>query len=128
MQEVTTETPEARKRHLSDADRVQEWLSEFEDALRAGDRAELEALFVEDSHWRDLLAFTWNVTPSDTRGVIVATLLREQARVQARGFRIAEGHSAPRRVKRTGTEVIEAIFQFKTATGRCLGVLRLPAS
>ena len=66
MQAVTTETPEARNRHLSDADRVQEWLSEFEDALRAGDRAELEALFVEDSHWRDLLAFTWNVTPSNT--------------------------------------------------------------
>jgi putative flavoprotein involved in K+ transport len=127
MQEATTEGRGGRVRTMTDAEHVQEWLSEFEDALRAGDHADLDALFVEDSHWRDLFAFTWNLTPSNTRDVIVSTLLREQPRVQARGFRIAEGHTAPRRVKRTGMELIEAIFQFKTATGRCLGVLRLPA-
>jgi putative flavoprotein involved in K+ transport len=128
MLQTTTENRAQRAREISDAERVQEWLSEFEDALRASDRADLEALFVEDSHWRDLLAFTWNVTPTNTREEIVSTLLREQPRVQARSFRIAEGHTPPRRVKRTGVEVIEAIIQFKTATGRCLGVLRLPAA
>jgi putative flavoprotein involved in K+ transport len=107
---------------------VEQWLSEFEEALRDGDRAALEQLFVEDAHWRDLFAVTWNLTPSDGREAIVATLLREQPRVQARGFRIAEGRTPPRRVKRTGVEVIEAIYQFETACGRCLGVLRLSAA
>jgi len=125
MQEATVESHQVR---VSDADRVQHWLSAFEDALRAGDRTELEALFVAESHWRDLLAFTWNVTPTNMREAIVSRLLREQPNVQARTFRVAEGHIAPRRAKRTGVEVIEAIFQFQTAVGRCLGVLRLPAA
>ena len=129
MREITTESLElVRARDMNDADRVQHWLLKFEDALCAGDHTNLLALFVEESHWRDLLAFTWNVTPSNTCGAIVSTLLREQPRVQARGFKIAEGHAAPRRVKRAGTEVIEAIFEFKTASGRSLGVLRLPAT
>jgi hypothetical protein len=128
MQDATGETSQVRARVMSEAERVQDWLSEFEDALRAGDRADLEALFVEQSHWRDLFAITWNLTPLNTREVIVSRLLSDQPRAQARGFRIAEGHSPPRRVKRTGMEVIEAIFEFKTGTGRCLGVLRLPAS
>ena len=126
MLQAIAESREGRARGTSDAECVQAWLSEFEDALRAGDRVGLEALFVEDSHWRDLLAFTWNVTPSNGCGAIVATLLREQGRVQARNFAIAEGLTPPRRVKRTGVEVIEAIFRFETTTGRCLGVLRLP--
>jgi putative flavoprotein involved in K+ transport len=128
MQETTTETQGVRAREMSEAERVEVWLSEFEDALRAGDRADLEALFVEESHWRDLFAFTWNVTPSNTRDVVVSRLLREQPKIQARSFRIAQGHMPPRRVKRTGIDVIEAIFQFKTATSRGLGVLRLPTA
>ncbi|NDZ18777.1 monooxygenase [Variovorax sp. WS11] len=113
---------------LNEADHVDQWLCDFEEALRAGDRSKLEQLFIDDAHWRDLIAFTWNVTPSDSRDMVVSTLLREQPRVQAHDFRIAEGRTPPRRVKRTGVEVIEAIFQFETASGRCLGVLRLPAA
>lgn len=113
------------EQQLSDGERVEQWLSDFEGALAGADRAALEALFARDSHWRDLLAFTWTVTPSDTREAIVSTLLREQPRVQARDFEIAQGHAQPRRAKRTGEEVIEAIIQFETSVGRCLGVLRL---
>lgn len=117
------DTPE-----MSDAEHVEQWLSAFEYALRACDRSTLEQLFVEDSHWRDLFAFTWNLTPSDGRQAVISTFLREQPRVQAQGFKVAEGHAPPRRAKRTGEDVIEAIFQFETATGRGLGVLRLPAA
>jgi putative flavoprotein involved in K+ transport len=126
MHEATIEHRNVQTLEISDAERVRQWLAEFEDALRAGDRAELEALFVENSHWRDLFAFTWNLTPSNSRAAIVARLLEEQPRVQARAFKIAEGRKPPRRVKRTGVEVIEAIFQFQTAVSRCAGVLRLP--
>src|SRR5437868_1403435 len=110
------------------ADHVEQWLSRFDQALNALDRRELEQLFIEDSHWRDLVAFTWTVTPSDSREAIVSTLLREQPRVKARGFRITKGRTPPRQVKRAGMDVIEAIYEFETAVGRGQGVLRLPAA
>ena len=115
-------------REPSDAERVEQWLSAFEHALQAGNATELGDLFAEDdSHWRDLLAFTWNVTPCEGRQAIVSRLLQEQPRVKARGFAIARGHVAPRRLMRAWTvEVIEAIVQFETELGRGLGVLRLP--
>jgi putative flavoprotein involved in K+ transport len=127
MQEATQGNHEVHSREMSGADHVQQWLSNFEDALQARDHVDLQALFVEESHWRDLFALTWNLTPSNGRQEIISRLLAVPPEVQARAFKIAEGHAAPRRVKRTGIEVIEAIFQFKTATGRGLGVLRLPA-
>jgi hypothetical protein len=128
MQETINKAAVARAGQLSDAEHVGQWLADFEEALRDGDRPVLEQLFVEDSRWRDLFAFSWNLTPSNTREVIVSRLLREQPRMQACGFKPADGRTPPRRVKRTGVEVIESIFQFETATGRCLGVLRLSAA
>ena len=38
------------------------WLEAFETALASRDPALIAALFVPDSHWRDLLAFTWDIT------------------------------------------------------------------
>jgi len=112
--------------NATDADRVNAWLAKFEPALCGGDRAALEALFVDDCHWRDLLAFTWTITPQVGLKNVVAGLLAAQRRAQARNFEIAKGRTAPRRVKRGGVEVIEAIFGFETATGRGHGLLRLP--
>jgi putative flavoprotein involved in K+ transport len=105
---------------------VRQWLSRLEKALADGDCEGLGSLFLDDSHWRDLLAFTWNITPTDGGDAIVALLAARQPHVQARAFEIAEDRTPPRRVKRTGEEVFEAIFRFQTATGRCLGVVRLP--
>ena len=113
---------------VSDLERVRTWLSEFEAALKEGDAAKLEKKFLEESHWRDLFALTWNLTPTNSRANIVSTLLRHRESAQAHGFRISEGRAAPRRVRRTGVEVIEGIFEFETQTGRGAGVLRLPVS
>lgn len=113
-------------RPATDGDIAESWLSGFEEALHAGNRAGLEALFAADSHWRDLVAFTWSVTPINGRAAIVGTLLDVQPGIQAGSFAVAKGHKAPRRVKRTGREVIETIFRFDTAAGRGLGILRLP--
>ncbi|MGC4250961.1 MAG: hypothetical protein QM605_05675, partial [Sphingobium sp.] len=102
------------------------WLGEFEKALHAGDRDALLALFAEESHWRDMLAFTWNVTPHDDPVSIVDDLIRTQPSVQARNFQIAAGRTPPRQLKRLGVSVFEAIISFETEQGRCHGVLRLP--
>src|SRR5690606_41304994 len=68
---------------------VQGWLADFETALADGDTAALAALFVADSHWRDVLAFTWHLTPHRGAGEIAAALGAPQPQVRARGFSIA---------------------------------------
>lgn len=111
----------------ADADCVGIWLTRFESALAGGDRRGLEKLFLSDCHWRDALAFTWTIAPHEGRDVVLDALLRAQGRVNARNFGVADGRKPPRRVRRLGIDVIEAIFSFETDAGRCHGVLRLPS-
>jgi len=101
---------------------VSRWLAAFEEALAAGDNS-LETLFLPDSHWRDLLAFTWRVQTVSGAGKILAALKHHDA--EASGFEIDRERAPPSRVTRAGTEVIEAIFRFETARGRGIGVVRL---
>lgn len=55
--------------------RVDDWLERFESALKAGDADAAAALFAPESHWRDLVAFTWNVKTIEGRDG-VADLLK----------------------------------------------------
>jgi pyridine nucleotide-disulfide oxidoreductase len=104
---------------------VSRWLAEFENALSGSNGASLEALFLPDSHWRDLLAFTWRVQTVSGAGKILAALKQHEAGARASGFEIDRGRTPPRLVTRAGSEVIEAIFRFATGRGRGLGVVRL---
>ncbi|MEJ8574236.1 NAD(P)/FAD-dependent oxidoreductase [Microbaculum marinum] len=106
---------------------VSKWLDRFEEALQATNREKLEALFLEDSHWRDMLALTWTMVSHDGRDAIVEGLLRTQPQVHPRQFQIATGRMQPRAAVRLGMNVIEAVFSFETDSGRCHGVLRLPS-
>lgn len=110
------------------ADHVTRWMSAFEQALGAGDRTGLAQLFDEDCHWRDLMAFTWDITPHGGRQAIANGLADAQPATQASHFAIAAGRREPRSVKRAGLDVFEAIFTFETKIGRGLGVLRLLAA
>ena len=105
-----------------------EWLARLNAALQSGSQAELAALFQADGHWRDLLAFTWYITPSQGADTIAALMLSKQPSVKARGFALAEGRTPPRCMKRAGIDVIEAIIQFETEAARGYGVVRLPVS
>ena len=107
---------------------VSQWLTRFDAALQNNNRSSLAALFAADSHWRDLLAFTWSITPSEGGDTISALLAAKQPATQAQGFTVAPGRTPPRRVSRAGFDVIEAIFQFETKVGRGFGVVRLLAS
>jgi putative flavoprotein involved in K+ transport len=102
-----------------------EWLQAFEAALSAGDAPGLAALFHADSHWRDVLAFTWHITPVAGPEAIAARLVAEQPRVQAHGFHLPPARKAPRFAKRLGAECIEAIHEFETAVGKGAGIIRL---
>jgi cation diffusion facilitator CzcD-associated flavoprotein CzcO len=101
------------------------WLEEFADALRSGDAAGAAGLFAADGHWRDVLAFTWRLQTESGAAAIEAALAATLACTQPTNFHIPAGRSPPRRVRRAGTDCIEAVFEFETAFGRANGVVRL---
>ncbi len=113
---------------LSDEALVEQWLGQLEAALHSASVAAVAALFAPDAHWRDLLAFTWSITPSQGAEPIAALMAARQGSARARGFAVAEGRTPPRRVQRAGIDVIEGIFQFETEVGRGFGVVRLLAA
>jgi putative flavoprotein involved in K+ transport len=104
---------------------AEDWLAAFETALLSRDAARIGALFHQDCHWRDVLAFTWHVTPVAGRDAVAARLAAEQRHTEARGFHLPAGRKPPRDVKRLGIDSVEAIFEFKTADGRGAGIIRL---
>ena len=101
------------------------WLGDFTAALASGYTARLAALLAPECHWRDILAFTWDLHTTSGPAAIAGRLAPEVARVAPRGFKLAAGRTPPRTVTRAGTEAIEAIFTFETAVGPCNGVVRL---
>jgi cation diffusion facilitator CzcD-associated flavoprotein CzcO len=103
------------------------WLADFEAALSARNVAAIAALFHPDSHWRDILAFTWHMTPVAGSDAIAQRLAAEQARTAARHFHLPASRRQPRQVKRLGIDSIEAIFEFETKDGRGDGIIRLSA-
>lgn len=111
----------------SDAQLVVQWLSAFEAALKAGSESLLRRVLWTEVHWRDLMAFTWTITPHDSLDDTVHGLLAAQPTIQATNFKFAEHRTAPRRVRRHGVDSIEAFFSFETAFARCSGIVRLVA-
>ncbi len=104
---------------------VETWLARFEHALRCRDGDALEALFVRDSFWRDVLAFSWRIETAAGAHALTRELLADAERVRPSGFAIDPNRAPPRRVTRAGTDAIETIFGFETAQGRGSGMLRL---
>jgi cation diffusion facilitator CzcD-associated flavoprotein CzcO len=101
------------------------WLAKFEHGLAQRDGELLESLFLPDSHWRDVLAFTWRIGTVSGREAVAAQLKPHAGRVKPAGFRTDPDRTPPRHVTRAGTKCIEAIFRFETAQGQGSGVLRL---
>ena len=109
----TTVSPQSAAQEHAEA-----WLSSFEQALADGDGEAAGALFLDDSYWRDLVAFTWNLkTVEGPEGV--ADLVGETgARAGARGFRTSEPAAE-------AGGVTEAWIAFETEVGRGSGLVRL---
>src|SRR5690349_12126802 len=79
---------------------VGEWLRSLEAALASGDAAAVAAVLEPDCQWRDVLAFTWHITPCQGSKEIAASLIERQKKTGARNFRLAAGRTPPRKVKR----------------------------
>ena len=52
------------------------WLGAFETALLAQDAEKIGALFHDDCHWRDVLAFTWHFTAVEGRENVAGRLFQ----------------------------------------------------
>jgi putative flavoprotein involved in K+ transport len=101
------------------------WLAQFESAVARSGGGPLKTLFHPDSHWRDVLALSWEIRTVSGADAILRELRTHAARARPAGFAIDRGRAAPRMVTRAGTHAIEAIFRFETAVGRGSGIVRL---
>jgi hypothetical protein len=97
---------------------VEAWLERFESALTEGDTAAAAALFTEDSFWRDLVSFTWNLKTVEGRAGIKDMLDHTLAHTKPRNWRAAEPPTA-------ADGISEAWIEFETEVGRGRGHLRL---
>src|SRR5215475_2783586 len=97
---------------------VENWLTEFGRALAIPDDTLLRSLFHADSHWRDLLALTWQIQTVSGADAILRELKVHVRLTNPTNFRTDPHRTEPRHVTRAGTKAIEAIFGFETAEGR----------
>jgi putative flavoprotein involved in K+ transport len=97
---------------------VQAWVAALGSAFEGRDSAAVAALFTETCYWRDLLAFTWNITTSEGRPAIAAML-------QARLADTAPGNLALVDDATEDQGVVTGWFTFETAQGRGIAHVRL---
>jgi putative flavoprotein involved in K+ transport len=84
------------------------WLARFERALAEPDDVLLRTLFHPDSHWRDVLALTWQIRTVNGLDAILKELKAHAGLAYPTGFRRDSHRTAPRYVTRAGTHAIEA--------------------
>jgi cation diffusion facilitator CzcD-associated flavoprotein CzcO len=105
---------------------AESWLSAFGTALSTADAGALASLMHPDSHWRDLLAFTWHISTVSGPDDISTALANSADDLEPQSFSIDYDAAPPRMVMRGGRQdVLETIFRFTTKTGQCSGVLRM---
>jgi putative flavoprotein involved in K+ transport len=102
----------------SAAAEVEGWLSRFDEALSQGDSASAAELFADESYWRDLVAFTWNLKTVEGPAGVKDMLEHTLAHTQPGSW----GATEPPAV---ADGVTEAWLEFETAVGRGQGQLRL---
>src|SRR6186713_1430924 len=91
---------------------TENWLAAFNAALTGAAPYALAELFVEDSHWRNLLGVSWQFATFTGRAKLARELLARAREVGAAGFRVDASTLLPRKNIVAGREVIEAILRF----------------
>ena len=103
------------------------WLAAFNAALSTDTPQALADLFVEDSHWRNLLGISWYFSTFSGGAKLAGELLARAREAGAAGFRVDAAVLPPRRNVVAGREVIEAVIRFETNNGPGVGAVRLLA-
>lgn len=98
------------------------WLERFEQAASAADTDALQALFLKDSWWRDLLAFTWDLITYRGDQTIARALASRLEEASPSAFGLEEGK--PPELDVDG-DFVGAFFAFETDVAHGRGFLRL---
>ena len=94
------------------------WFALFNDALTARDVDRAAGLFARTSFWRDLIAFSWNLTTVENPDGVAELLDATLDRVDPTGWELSEPAA-------TADGVTTAWFEFETAVGRGRGLVRI---
>ncbi|KAJ7137003.1 hypothetical protein C8R44DRAFT_768224 [Mycena epipterygia] len=100
------------------------WMASFVSSVEAGDVAGITKLFIEESHWRDMLALTWDFRSFHGAPSIQNFLSDRLASAQLTNFRIKDQFTA---LQQPYPDIawIQVIFDFETSVGLASGVVRL---
>ena len=109
---------------------IDEWLINFNHAISSKANKEtaielLDELFLDDCHWRDLLALTWKIQTLSGKNNVINKIYESVLNVQAKGFLVDKNRAQPREVSRADKIVIEVILTFENKFGKCEGIVRL---
>lgn len=99
---------------------VTKLLDQLNDALTSGDVNSATDLFLDDSYWRDLVTFTWNIKTLEGKDEIRSMLNSQLASIKPSDWQIAEGEPA---TEEGG--VITAWISFETTVARGYDLIRL---
>ncbi len=105
---------------VTPAARAQALLDRFGEALAKPDIEAAVAMFAEESYWRDLVSFTWNIKTMEGRGQIRDMLSHCLETTKPRDWHVDEKEP----VAEAGG-VTEAWFTFETEVARGYGLVRI---
>ncbi len=103
---------------MESSGQVSRWLEAFGAALARNDIRAAANFFGEDSYWRDLLAFTWNIKTFEGRDEITAMLAATLNATQPSSWTLVGSPTL-------NDGVTEAWLTFETNVGRGIAHLRL---
>ena len=111
---------------------VENWLIDFNEIIEKSkiknnrnSNPDLSKSFHQDSHWRDLISFTWDIITYSQIRNIEKEFLKCVLNQNVSKFSIDPSRVKPRKVKRGGKVTIEAILTFSTKIGKGESVIRL---
>lgn len=102
------------------ADRTQHFLNDFGSALAARDVNRTAAMFLDDSYWRDLVAFTWNLKTVEGPAGVSDMLKSQLSQAKPSNFKVQKGE-----IPTEEDGVTTGWITFETAQGRGWGLIRL---
>ncbi|PMD40415.1 putative flavin-containing monooxygenase YUCCA3 [Hyaloscypha variabilis F] len=119
--------PTTKHQAISPVAVAQQWLTRLESVLKSNDIASLPNLMHQDSWWRDMLAFSWDLRTIHGLDKLSAYFSENLAHTAPSNFKLKDtGKFAPNvQSPIEGLEWVESMFSFETKVGRGKGMLRL---
>ncbi|KAN0095646.1 putative flavin-containing monooxygenase YUCCA3 [Hyaloscypha variabilis] len=119
--------PTTKHQSISPVAIAQQWLTRLESVLKNNDIAALPNLMHQDSWWRDMLAFSWDLRTIHGLDKLSAYFSDNLSHTAPSNFKLKDtGKFAPNvQSPIEGLEWVESMFSFETKVGRGKGMLRL---